>query len=231
MGFISPVRTDASGNPRTTGQTQTLGKDDFLKLLVSKLQNQDPLKPMDDQSFVAELAQFSSLEQMNNIADGITKQNQLSYLQSQGLNNVMASGLIGKEVKAQFSNLVVAKGDQPTINFTLDQAAAKVTLSIKDASGQVVRTLTVQNQAAGVGKVVWDGKDEMGDSVPEGNYTVEATGKTAEGGSVKPSLMLVGIVKQVIYKNGAAYLIVDGAEVNLGDVLGVGEPGAFGGHN
>lgn len=231
MGFISPVRTDASGNPRTTGQMQALGKDDFLKLLVSKLQNQDPLKPMDDESFVAELAQFSSLEQMNNIADGITKQNQLSYLQSQGLNNVMASGLIGKEVKAQFSNLVVGKNDQPTINFTLDKAAAKMTLSIKDASGQVVRTLTVQNQPAGVGKVVWDGKDDLGNRVPEGSYTVEASGKTADGGSVKPSLMLVGIVRQVIYKDGAAYLMVDGAEINLGDVLGVGEQGAFGGQH
>ena len=228
MGVISPVRTDTNGNPLITGQTQSLGKDDFLKLLVSKLQNQDPLKPMDDQSFVAELAQFSSLEQMNNIAEGISKQNQLSYLQSQGLNNVMASGLIGKEVKAQFSTLTVDTDNRPTINYTLDQAASKMTLVIKNSAGEVVRTLSQSNVPTGVGAMVWDGKDEMGNRVSEGSYTVEASATTADGKSFKPALTLIGVVKQVIYRNGSAYLMVDGAEVSLGDVLGVGEPGTFG---
>lgn len=227
MGIISPIRTDTNGNPRATGQKQSLGKDDFLKLLVSKLQNQDPLKPMDDESFVAELAQFSSLEQMNNISDGITKQNQLSFLQSQGLNNVMASGLIGKEVKAQFTTLSVDATNRPTINFTLDQAASKMTLKIKDASGQVIRTLSADNLPAGVGSIVWDGKDEMGNRVSEGSYTVEATATKAGGDNFKPALTLVGVVRQVIYRSGAAYLVVDGAEIGLGDVLGVGEPGTF----
>lgn len=228
MGFISPVRTDSNGNPKTTGQTQSLGKDDFLKLLVSKLQNQDPMKPMDDESFVAELAQFSSLEQMNNIAEGISKQNQLSYLQSQGLNNVMASGLIGKEVKAQFSTLTVDTDNRPTINYTLDQAASKMTFVIKNAAGEVVRTLSQANVPTGVGAMVWDGKDEMGNRVSEGSYTVEASATKTDGGTFKPALTLIGVVKQVIYRNGSAYLMVDGAEVSLGDVLGVGEPGTFG---
>jgi flagellar basal-body rod modification protein FlgD len=227
MGIISPVRTDSNGTPRATGQMQSLGKDDFLKLLVSKLQNQDPLKPMDDQSFVAELAQFSSLEQMGNIADGIDKQNQLSYLQSQGLNNVMASGLIGKEVKAQFSTLTVDADNCPAINFTLDQAASNITLKIKDSSGQVVRTLSADNLPAGAGAMVWDGKDEFGNRVTQGSYTVEATATKAGGDTFQPALTLVGVVRQVIYRNGAAYLMVDGAEVSLGDVLGVGEPGTF----
>lgn len=227
MSFISPVRTDTNGNAKASGSMQSLGKDDFLKLLVSKLQNQDPLKPMDDESFVAELAQFSSLEQMGNIADGIAEQNQLSFLQSQGLNNVMASGLIGKEVKAQFSDISLGASNKPEINFTLDGAASQATIVIKNAAGETVRTISADNLPAGAGQIVWDGKDELGNRAAAGTYTVSMSAKSSGGATVKSSLNLVGVVKQIIYKDGAAYLMVDGLQVSLGDVLGVGEPGTF----
>lgn len=227
MSFISPVRTDTNGNAKATGSMQSLGKDDFLKLLVSKLQNQDPLKPMDDESFVAELAQFSSLEQMGNIADGIAQQNQLSLIQSQGLNNVMASGLIGKEVKAQFSDISLDSSNKPDINFTLDGAAATATFVIKNAAGETVRTIDATNLPAGAGQIVWDGKDNLGNRAAAGTYTVSMSAKSSGGATVKSSLNLVGVVKQIIYKDGAAYLMVDGLQVSLGDVLGVGEPGTF----
>lgn len=227
MSFISPVRTDTNGNAKATGSMQSLGKDDFLKLLVSKLQNQDPLKPMDDESFVAELAQFSSLEQMGNIADGIAQQNQLSLIQSQGLNNVMASGLIGKEVKAQFSDISLDVSNKPEVNFTLEGDAAQATFTIKNAAGETIRTISAENLPAGAGQIVWDGKDNFGNRTAAGTYTVSMSAKSAAGATVKASLNLVGIVKQIIYKDGAAYLMVDGLQVSLGDVLGVGEPGTF----
>lgn len=227
MSFISPVRTDSNGKPVATGSMQQLGKDDFLKLLVSKLQNQDPLKPMDDESFVAELAQFSSLEQMGNIADGIEQANQLSFLQSQGLNNVMASGLIGKEIKAQFSSIGLGASDKPAINFTLESAASKVTVMIKNAAGDVVRTMSAENLPAGVGQIAWDGKDDFGNRAAAGTYTVELSAKNPAGDKVKASLNLVGIVKQVVYRDGAAFLMVNGVQIGLGDVLGIGEPGTF----
>lgn len=227
MSFISPVRTDTNGVAKATGSMQQLGKDDFLKLLVSKLQNQDPLKPMDDESFVAELAQFSSLEQMGNIADGIAQQNQLSLIQSQGLNNVMASGLIGKEVKAQFSDISLDASNKPDINFTLSGDVSKATFQIKNSAGQIIRTLSAENLPSGSGQVIWDGKDDSGNRAPAGTYSVSMSAKSSSGETVKASLNLVGIVKQIIYKDGAAYLMVDGLQVSLGDVLGIGEPGTF----
>ena len=227
MSFISPIQTDTNGNPIDTGSMQTLGKDDFLKLLVSKLQNQDPLDPMSDESFVAELAQFSALEQMGNIADGIAEMNQLSYLQSQGMNNMMASSLMGKEVKAEFSTLTLNSGDKPNIYFTLDEAASDVTVAIKDASGKTIRTLTASDLAAGVGHITWDGKDTLGNRASAGSYSVTINATTASGETVDVDLNLVGIVDQVVYRDGAAYLVVDGVQVALGDVQGVGDVGTF----
>ena len=110
MSFISPVATDSNGKPKTAGAQQSLGKDDFLKLLVKKLENQDPLNPSDDQAFISELAQFSSLEQMNNIATELSTANNYSLMSSQSLNNSLAAGLIGKTVKADYSGIYVETG-------------------------------------------------------------------------------------------------------------------------
>ena len=79
MSVISPLSLDASG-AQTTGGVKTLGKDDFLQLMITKLRYQDPLKPMDDEDFIAQLAQFSSLEQMNNIANGIAASKDCTYV-------------------------------------------------------------------------------------------------------------------------------------------------------
>ena len=227
MSFISPIATDANGNAKQTGSLQTLGRDDFLQLLVTKLEYQDPLNPMEDEDFIAQLAQFSSLEQMKNISDGIASSNEWDYLQMQSINNTMAAGLIGKDVKAAYEGVVVDGETDPTISFTNNVYAAEVTFSIKDGEGNVIRQLTMDNVQAGVNSLTWDGKDNMGNSVEEGYYTVQATATDGSGNTFTPSLSLVGTVESITYRDGAAYLKVRGIEISLGDVTAVGEPGAF----
>jgi flagellar basal-body rod modification protein FlgD len=224
MGFISPVAVDASGAQRKTGGLQTLGKDDFLQLLVTKMQHQDPLKPMDDEDFIAQLAQFSSLEQMNNIAEGIQASNQWDFLQMQSLNNVMASGLIGKEVTADFSGVYVDETSQPIVSYTLSQPAAEIEFTIRDEQGNLIATLTQENVDSGVGAIKWDGKDNLGNRVAEGYYTVTATARTSSGTTFTPSLELVGIVSTITYRDGAAFVMINGTEVALGDIRSVGQP-------
>ncbi len=226
MSFISPIPTDTNGQPKTTGSLQSLGKDDFLQLLVTKLENQDPMNPASDEQFIADLAQFSSLEQMNNIADGISKSNQWDYLSMQSLNNVMASGLIGKEVKSEYKGVYVGQTDPATINFTLDSPAQEVDFTVRDSNGTVVANLTDKSPSVGVNSFKWDGKDDQGNRVAEGYYTIEATAKTAAGTTITPSLSVVGIVQSVIYRDGSAYLKVNGTEIALGDITSVGEPGS-----
>ena len=227
MSFISPVRTDANGVERDTGSMQSLGKDDFLRLLVAKLQYQDPLEPMQDEDFIAQLAEFSSLEQMYNIADGIATSNQWDYLQMQSINNTMASGLIGKEIEASYEGIYVDMDTDPTISFTVNEYATDIKFTIKDSSGSTVTTLNESDVEAGTGSIVWDGTDSMGNHVEEGYYTVEAVATDADGNSFDPRLALVGVVSAITYRDGAAYLIVDGTEIPLSDIKGVGEPGTF----
>ena len=224
MSFISPVSVDASGAQRKTGSQQVLGKDDFLQLLVTKLQYQDPLKPMEDENFIAQLAQFSTLEQMNNIAEGIESSNQWDYLQMQSLNNVMASGLIGREVTADFSGVYLDTTNQPQISYTLDQGAAGITFEIRNESGTLVATLEDEDVAMGEQSIKWDGKDDLGNRLPEGYYTITAEATTVAGDTFTPTLEISGVVSTIRYRDGAAYVLINGTEVALGDIRAVGMP-------
>jgi flagellar basal-body rod modification protein FlgD len=224
MGFISPVAVDASGAQRQTGGLQTLGKDDFLQLLVTKLQHQDPLKPMDDEDFIAQLAQFSSLEQMNNIARGIETSNKWDFLQMQSLNNVMASGLIGREVTADFSGVYMDATSEPMISYTLTQPASEIEFQIRDEQGKLITTLTAENLEVGTGSIKWDGTNTAGNRVAEGYYTVTVSATAPSGANFTPSLELVGVVTTITYRDGAAFVMVNGTEVSLGDIRSVGQP-------
>ncbi len=227
MGFISPIPTNSDGSQRQTGSLQSLGKDDFLKLLITKLEYQDPLEPMQDEDFVAQLAQFSTLEQMNNIAEEIAASNEWDMLQTQSLNNTMAAGFIGKEVKADYNGLYYDGEADPQLTYRTNEHAATVNLTIKDAEGHVVRVLTEQGVVAGTHHLNWDGRDSRGNLVDVGNYTIEATALDANGDEFEPRLSLVGLVDSVVYRDGNAYLRVKGVEVSLGHISAIGEPGLF----
>ena len=228
MSLITSVQTDNANASSGIDRTQSLGKNEFLQLLITKLQNQDPLRPMEDEDFIAQLAQFSTLEQMHNIAEGISEANQWDFLQMQSLNNAMAASLVGKDVQAAYSGLYVGKDNSPRFSFTVPSYAPTVEVTVRDAEGSVVATLVEENVSPGTCTLQWDGKDEFGQRVPEGHYTLEVVAHDANGDTYAPELTLVGTVEAVTYRDGAAYLRVDGVEIPLGDITAIGERGAFG---
>lgn len=229
MSFISPIPTDANGNPRATGSLQSLGKDDFLRLLVAKMEYQDPLDPQSDEDFIAQLAQFSSLEQMSNMSEALAESNQLGYLQMQSLNNAMSANLIGKEVVASYDGVYFDGDSDPQISFTTEQYAERLELTITDEAGNVIRRIREDEVAPGRYTIEWDGRDDLGNKVSDGFYNVKASAIDANEVSFAPQMRLVGVVDSISYRDGSAYLHVNGSQVSLGDIVTVGEPGSFGG--
>lgn len=196
---------------------QALGKDDFLKLLITQMRYQDPLSPMDNSQFLSQMAQFSSLEQMQNLNDSFDQ----SMLLSQSLNNSSAAGLIGRHVRASGDGVTLGTTGSVELGYFLPQEAATVTVTVLDAQGREVRTLVPDGTAAGAHKLDWDGADLDGRRVAAGSYTFKVSARDADGADISATSVVTGLVQGITFKNGSAYLLVDGREVSLSEVLEV----------
>lgn len=195
-----------------------LGKDDFLKLLISQLQNQNPLEPMNDQEYIAQMAQFSSLEQLQNMNSSLSQNMQYNMLLSQTINNTMATSLIGKEITADSDSVGIISGSGADITFKSADFALSGTITITDDSGKVVRSLQVSNLQSGDNSFYWNGKDDLGNNVASGNYTYQINLKDTNGQAVTVSNYRTGTVDSVKYVDGQAYLLVNGAYIPLSQV-------------
>jgi len=205
-----------------SSSTQTLGKDDFLKLLTEQLKNQDPTNPLDDTAFVSQLAQFSSLEQ------AMTTNDKLSAMQlsESAMVNAQVASLVGKSVLVRTQSVIMpASGTPPPITLQLGADASKVSVSIQDASGTVVRVLDAGALAAGTQTVAWDGKNTSGNRVPAGSYTVAVTATDAQGQAVTVNSEVTGVVTGVAFDTGSAQLELGGStRVNPSDVVEITNP-------
>jgi flagellar basal-body rod modification protein FlgD len=201
------------------GGKDGLGQEAFLKLLVAQLQNQDPLNPQENHEFVAQLAQFSSLEQTVGINDRL---DQLA-LQNQGLQNSEVVGLVGKQATVK-GNIVTLKGQGSTvpISFTLDSAAKEASVVIRDAAGRTVRTLQIAGRAAGAVSVQWNGQDDTGLPQPAGPYQVTVSAKNDADGPVAVTQESTGLIKAVSFDLGFPVIHLDnGVAAPVGDLLQV----------
>lgn len=200
-----------------------LGQDQFLTLLVTQLQSQDPLNPQDPQEFVAQLAQFSQVEQLmaaNARLDGVM-QGMLA------LNNLAALDLVGTEVVAVSDQITLGGEGGGDLAFH-SGGAGTATVVVTDSAGDVVYTRTVDAQE-GLNELPWDGRDSEGDLLPAGEYGVSVTVTGADGEAVEAQPCRVGTVEGVSFESGTAELLVGGVAVTLSDIVSVrpadgGEP-------
>ena len=145
---------------------------DFLQLMTTQLQAQDPTKPMDNSQFASELAQFSQLSATQNIDTDLQtlSGNVSSGMQtSQVLNS---ANLVGRQVLVPSSSLSYSgTAVAGAVNVT---TAGDVQVSIEDSSGNVVQTMDLGPQQVGLSQFSWNGKDSSGAAVPAGTYSVSA---------------------------------------------------------
>ena len=200
---------------------KTVTQDDFLKLLISQLQNQDPLQPMDNQQFAAQLATFNSLGQLIDINSKLgTLQN--TYAAS---NQLSATAMIGKEITTAANTVNLPSDGSAKIGFQLGANAARAVANVYNDAGVVVRQIDLGAQSAGERSVAWDGKDGSGKRLTSGLYRFEITAIDASGTKVAATGQLRGVVTGVKLTGGEAILEVGGVEVPLSSVTGVRSAG------
>jgi flagellar basal-body rod modification protein FlgD len=198
-----PIGPAAPSTPTatTTGKGKSaLGKDDFLKLLVTQLQHQDPMNPSSPEEFSAQLAQFSSLESMQNIEQILQQQADAGSLATLTTKADLGASFIGRQVIAAGNQMeVTTDGTPASATVDVGTGGGQATLTVYDGSGEKVSTQDLGWQAAGRHSF------KTGD-LPAGKYTYEVTVTGASGADVPVQTYTSGIVDGVSFINGTVVL-------------------------
>jgi flagellar basal-body rod modification protein FlgD len=202
-------------------RSETLDRMDFLQMLVAQMRSQDPMNPLQAHEYAAQLAQFSSVQELQSINTSMANLFDANLLMTQSINNNMAAALVGKMVRADMNEIEVGSAGNSNLQFQLDGAATDIKLEIRDANGELVRTITVPPHGEGDASATWDGLDENGVRVPPGTYNFAVKALDASGNAVAATTFIEGEISAVNYENGSATLIVDGVSVSMGQVISI----------
>jgi len=207
---------DLSSNPLTGGTgNNDLDKDAFLKLLIVQFQYQDPLNPMDDKEFIAQLAQFSALEQSMAINEKMDK----VIISTDQQTTMAITNYIGKEVSARGLGISKKEGVISQVKYAATEPLSDCYVNMLDKDGQVVSTIQLGARSASVHEFNWDGKTSNGSDAPDGIYTAAFAGKGENGETVWVDVSISGRVTGTSRSNGEYWLILsDGRSVGLEDV-------------
>lgn len=196
LGLPTKLIDDRAGLPKAKN---SLGKDDFMKLLLSQLRHQDPLKPMDHQEFASQLAQFGQLEQLTNIGTGIS-----GLKTGMGEDAKMqAIGMIGKRIQANGAEVELISGQPVTLNASFSDSVKPVKAVIMNGSGKTIREMNLDGKSK---EILWDGKDQEGVLLPSGKYLFRVHGVGPNGQAQEAGSELSGRVVGVD---------IDGAQPSL----------------
>jgi flagellar basal-body rod modification protein FlgD len=212
-----PDAVDPSAAP--TRGSNKLGKDEFLKLLMTQLGSQDPTSPSDSEAFVAQLAQFATLE----LQHQANAQLENILVAQASANQTAMANFVGKDVVYKTDTVGLVAGQPAQAEARLAAAAEQVTVVISDSNGKPVRTMRLGRQQAGSMNINWDGRDDAGAQVPSGSYKLRVTAEDGAGKSVDVEQRGTGHVSGVAFEEGVATLSVGGTSVRVSDVLEIKE--------
>ena len=197
-------RTLESTQQKEIARTSSLGQEDFLKLLMTQLQNQDPMEPMDNGEFMGQMAQFSTVEgitKMGESVDGL-----VGIYQGQQLSNNAA--MIGKQALVD-GNWAQLEGGKLAGAIELTTAANDLRVDVKSESGEVMASLGLGSKMAGTQEFAWDGIKHDGTTAPAGNYYLSASA-IRDGQATVPAMQVYGTVNSVQMKGSEVTLNVSG---------------------
>lgn len=194
-----------------------MNTDDFLKLFIAQLQNQDPLSPQDSSEFLGQLAQLTQVEQAYNTTTALN-----NLLAAQNSSTAMSAvSLIGGTITATGNQVNFDGENASSMKYSLPVATASTSLTITDASGNMVRSVTLGSQLAGTANYQWDGRDGQGNLLASGAYSFSVSGTDAAGGTQVATTYTTGVVNGVDLSSGSAILKIGSASVPLANLINV----------
>ncbi len=209
-----PNYVDESKKVRGVG-SNNLDKDAFFKLMLTQLKNQDPTNPLKNHEMAAQLAQFSTLEQMSNMNSTLTK--------IEGKNSkpedFQALNLIGKTVAGDSSRVVRTQFDSDhDFNFNLPQETKEAKIKVMNEKNEVVREYNLSNLKSGANKISWNGANSSGDKQGAGEYQfqIEATGVDGKKMQVKSDFQ--GVISGLSFSKDGPVLQVGNQTIKMRDV-------------
>jgi flagellar basal-body rod modification protein FlgD len=213
----SSTTTQTTDLTSLAGSSSTMGKEEFLQLLVTQLQNQDPLNPTENTEFVAQLSQFSSLEQLLNVNTALEGQADIF----QSLHNTMMTNLIGREVMVS-NDTLYWDGSEASLSYVVP-STTEVSIQVFDEDGNMVATQSLGTVASGEQTFTWDGKDQFGNDLDYGSYQFQFLIDDGEGGTSTLETYQTGKVTSLEYVNGGAILYLGQQAVYPSEIVAIRE--------
>jgi flagellar basal-body rod modification protein FlgD len=208
--------------PRSSGRATSLAQTDeevskleFLRLLTTQLQYQDPMQPMDNTEFTAQLAQFSSLEQLTDLNGKIDT----LISRQAGLSTIEALGFLGRQVDVPAHSLSLAEGAPATFRIQLPADAAQVTATVVDAAGNPVATVEMGSLPTGFHEARWDGRDRDGNRLPPDDYAVRVAALDVHGNPLEATPFVNQTVTGLDLSGDEPWLLTQGGRTPLAGVI------------
>jgi flagellar basal-body rod modification protein FlgD len=217
--IADPNWVDPSKKMRTAGSDK-MDKDAFMKLMLAQMKNQDPTNPMQSHEMAAQLAQFTSVEQMQNMNKNLEEMK----MAQRPTESFQALNYIGKAVAGDSSKIMRQKGDVGhDVSFQLLSNADEVEIKIKNQNGEVIRKEVLGSLKKGDNQWSWNGQDERGHVVPSGEYTVVMDAKN-QGAKVGLKTDFSGVISGINYTNEGPVLMVGTQTIKMRDVKKIIDP-------
>lgn len=210
---------DAKNNTGAKSGTEALGRDDFMKLLVAQLKNQDPNQPLDTKELVTQLSQLTSVEQLTGIGEKMTA----LTAATNSMASQQSSALIGKTVSGTADSTKLGPTGNATVAVKFSAEAPKVTVNVVNDAGRIVKRMSIDNMKAGTQEIQWNGLTDGGERAPEGTYKFQVDARDKNNVPIDASMDVGGIVTGVSYENGFPEVLVGTTRVPLSSVTSISQ--------
>jgi flagellar basal-body rod modification protein FlgD len=207
--------TSGAGGGVLTGK-EILGKDDFLRILVTQLRNQDPLNPMEGTEFATQLAQFSSVEQLMQMGEQMARSTAATTELQLTAQTTLGASMVGRDVLLNSTTVTVEDGSDSRVVVELPSAAKNLAIEILGPDGKTLRTESFKDIPSGRQTLTLD----PGDLAP-GEYTYRVTATNAENKAITAQTYTIGRVEGMAFRGGVISLRVNGTLVPMLDVVEV----------